>query len=131
MLQTRPGRVARHAIRALLRSGLCVAPQNLMEFWNVSARPARDNGLGKTVVATDRYCRFIESFLAVLPETTAIFAEWRSLVVVHEVPGKQVYDARLVATMKAHAIVRILTFNVQDFTRYKDVGVEAVHPEMV
>ena len=96
----------------------------------MSARPARDNGLGKTVVATDRYCRFIESFLAVLPETTAIFAEWRSLVVVHEVPGKQVYDARLVATMKAHAIVRILTFNVQDFTRYKDVGVEAVHPEM-
>ena len=25
----------------------------------------------------------------------------------------------------------VLTFNVQDFTRYKDVGVEAVHPEMV
>jgi predicted nucleic acid-binding protein len=125
--------VARHAIRALLRSGadLCVAPQNLVEFWSVSTRPAKDNGLGKTVAATDRYCRFIESFLAVLPETTAIFAEWRSLVVAHEVHGKQVYDARLVATMKAHAIGRILTFNVQDFTRYRDVGVEAVHPEMV
>jgi hypothetical protein len=23
------------------------------------------------------------------------------------------------------------SFHVQDFTRYKDVGVEAVHPEMV
>lgn len=100
--------VARHAIRALLRSGvdLCVAPRNLMEFWNVSTRPARDNGLGKTVAATDGYCRFIESFLAVLPETMAILAEWRSLVVAYEVLGKQVYDARLIATMKAHAIGR-------------------------
>jgi predicted nucleic acid-binding protein len=125
--------VARQAIRTLLRGGadLCVAPQNLTEFRSVSTRPAKDNGLGKTVAATDRYCRFMESFLAVLPETTAIFAEWRSLVVAHEVHGKQVYDARLVATMKAHGIGKILTFNVQDFTRYKHVGVEAVHPETV
>jgi len=125
--------VARQAIRTLLRNGadLCVAPQNLVEFWCASTRPAKDNGLGKTVAATDRYCCFIESFLAVLPETAAVFAEWRSLVVAHGVHGKQVYDARLVATMKAHAIGKILTFNVQDFTRYKDVGVEAVHPGMV
>lgn len=33
--------------------------------------------------------------------------------------------------MKAHGIVRILTFNTQDFTRYKDANIEAVHPTVV
>ena len=28
---------------------LCIAPQNLVEFWAVSTRPQNDNGLGLTV----------------------------------------------------------------------------------
>jgi hypothetical protein len=31
--------------------------------------------------------------------------------------------------MKAHGIGKILTFNVQDFARYKEI--EALHPETV
>jgi predicted nucleic acid-binding protein len=34
----------------------------------------------------------------------------------------------LVAAMKAHGIARILTFNTQDFTRYRDANIEAMHP---
>ena len=122
---------ARHAIATLLRRGddLCVAPQNLIEFWNVSTRPQKDNGFGKTVAETDRYCRFLESFLTVLPETPALFARWRELAVDHEVSGKKVHDARLVAAMSVHRIRLILTFNTKDFVRYKDV--EAVRPEEV
>jgi hypothetical protein len=37
--------------------------------------------MGKSVAITDRYVRFMESFLTILPDTPAIFAEWRSLVV--------------------------------------------------
>jgi predicted nucleic acid-binding protein len=60
--------MARQAIKTLLRDGaeLCVAPQNLVEFWSVCTRPEKDNGLGNTVAATDRYCRFMESFLTIL-----------------------------------------------------------------
>jgi predicted nucleic acid-binding protein len=120
--------VARQAVKALLQDGvtLCVTPQNLVELWNVCTRPERYNGLGKSVAATDRYLRFIESFLAVLPETPDLFTKWRELVVTHEVFGTKVYDARLVAAMNLHRVSRILTFNAQDFTRYKSI--EAINP---
>jgi predicted nucleic acid-binding protein len=100
-----------------------------VELWNVFTRPEKYNGLGKSVAATDRYLCFIESFLAVLPETPDLFARWRELVVTHEVSGTKVYDARLVAAMNLHRVNRILTFNTQDFTRYKSI--QAVNPAAI
>lgn len=44
------------------------------------------------------------------------------------VSGKQVYDARLVASMIAHNVKHILTFNTVDFTRYATEGIVAVDP---
>ncbi len=121
--------VARHAIKTLLRNGaeLCVGPQNLVELWNVCTRPEKYNGLGKTIAETDRYCRLIESFLTVLPETPDLFTKWRELVVAHEVSGAKVHDARLVALMSLCRVARILTFNTQDFKRYK--AIEAINPK--
>lgn len=46
--------------------------------------------------------------------------------------GVQVYDARLVATMKIHGIItHILTFNVGDFECYQAEGIKAVTPQDV
>jgi predicted nucleic acid-binding protein len=120
--------VARQTIKALLQkgAGLCVAPQNLVEPWNVCTRPEKYNGLGKTVAATDRYLRFIELFAAVLPETPELFTKWRELVVTYEVSGAKVHDARLVAAMTLHHVSRILTFNTQDFARFRNI--EAINP---
>ncbi|MGD0011833.1 MAG: PIN domain-containing protein [Terriglobia bacterium] len=120
--------VARQTIKALLQkgAGLCVAPQNLVELWNVCTRPEKYNGLGKTIAATDRYLRFIESFAAVLPETPDLFIKWRELVVTYEVSGAKVHDARLVAAMTLHHVSRILTFNTQDFARFRNI--EAINP---
>jgi len=120
--------VARQTVKALLQkgAGLCVAPQNLVELWNVFAQPERYNGLGKTVAAADRYLRFIESFAAVLPETPELFTKWRELVVTYEVSGAKVHDARLVAAMTLHHVSRILTFNAQDFARFRNI--EAINP---
>lgn len=122
---------ARQAFKTLLRGGadLCIVPRNLVAFWGVSTRPEKDNGLGKTVSATDRYCRFMESFLIILPETSAIFTEWRSLVVTYQVSGRKVHDARIVAAMNVHGLRRILTFNTADFIRYQ--GLEVIHPQIV
>jgi predicted nucleic acid-binding protein len=115
----------------LLRRGaaLCVTPQNLVEMWSVYTRPEKDNGFGKTAAVADRYCRFIESFVSVLPETPELFTTWRGLVVAHEVLGKKVFDARLVAAMSLHRVGRILTFNTRDFNRYKNI--EAISPENI
>jgi predicted nucleic acid-binding protein len=45
------------------------------------------------------------------------------MVVQHRVSGKSVHDARLVAAMIVHGIGEILTFNMQDFTRYTEISV--------
>jgi hypothetical protein len=96
-------------------------------MWSVCTRPERDNRFGKTSAVTNRYCRIIESFASVLPETAELFIKWCELVVAYDVRGKQVFDARLVAAMGLHGVGRVLTFNTKDFTRYK--GIEAISPE--
>ncbi len=47
---------------------------------------------------------------------------WRALVVEHEVRGVQVHAPPLVAGMKAHGIQEILTFNGDDFIRYREIS---------
>ncbi len=123
--------VARQAIKSLVRDGsqLCIAPRNLVELWNVCTRPVQYNGFGKSAAVTSRYCRLIESFATLLPETPDLFQKWRELVVAHEVSGKQVHDARPSAAMILYGVPSILTFNVQDFVRFKHL--EALHPVKV
>jgi predicted nucleic acid-binding protein len=99
--------------------------QNIAEFWNVATRPAANNGLGFSVALTLSELEKIERLLAVLPDSPAVYSEWKRLVVRHGVMGVKVHDAKLVAMMNVHGIRRILTFNTDDFLRY---GVEAIHP---
>ena len=108
------------AVSTLLSRGerVCVFTQNLIEFWNVATRPADKNGLGFTTGQTEAEVSKIESLLTVLPDSPAIYPEWRRLVVAHSVLGKQVHDARIVAAMSIHRIVNLLTFNLADFKRY-------------
>ncbi len=123
----------RSALRTLRRRGdeLCYTPQNLVEFWSVSTRPAAARGgLGLTPTETDRRLRLlVERFFTRLPDGPAVHAEWRRLVVAHAVSGVQVHDARLVAAMQAHGVTHLLTLNTGDFARYP--GITAVHPQAV
>jgi predicted nucleic acid-binding protein len=77
------------AVRALLRSGerVCVAPQNMIEFWNVCTRPLERNGLGLSPAEADREVSRLEGILTLLPDVPAIYPEWRRLVVAHWVSG--------------------------------------------
>jgi predicted nucleic acid-binding protein len=65
----------------------------------------------------------------VIGESPEVYREWRKLLTVYDVSGVEAHDARLVAAMKAHGITRILTFDVEDFTHYKEI--EVVHPQTV
>jgi predicted nucleic acid-binding protein len=100
--------------------------QNIAEFWNVATRPANRNGFGLTVADVERETRVIEQGMVLLPDSAAIYYEWRRLVFAHSVSGVKVHDARLAAAMKIHAITHLLTLNPDDFTRYAHVT--AVHP---
>jgi predicted nucleic acid-binding protein len=103
--------------------------QNIAEFWNAATRPADKNGLGFSIPFTLSEVKKIESLLTFLPDTPAVYAEWKRLVVDHGVSGVKVHDARLVAMMKTHGVHRILTFNTADFKRYP--GIEVIHPASV
>lgn len=120
------------AVRQLRRRGevLCYTLQTLAEFWTVCTRPAASRGgLGLTVVEADLRVRVIERHLTFLPDTLQVRAYWRRLVVVNRVEGVRAHDARLVASMLAHDLTHILTFNVDDFRAFGQVTV--VHPQDV
>ena len=106
-----------------------IVPQNLIEFWAVATRPESNNGLGLTVGETVQRLAFLKSAFSLLPETPEIIQEWEQLVVRHQVLGKQVYDARLVAAMNVHGLTHLLTFNVGDFKRF--TGITAVTPQAI
>jgi predicted nucleic acid-binding protein len=104
-------------------------PQNLVEFWNASTRPANANGLGFSPEQAARYVDRFQTLLRLVPETPEIFPSWRRLVLEHRVSGIQVHDARIVAAMRVHQVNKILSFDLDDFTRYS--GITVVHPAEV
>jgi predicted nucleic acid-binding protein len=62
-----------------------------------------------------------------LRDERTIFDYWYWLVLQHDVKGKQVHDARIVAAMLRHEISHLLTFNAPDFARYS--GITVVEPQ--
>ncbi|MYA98341.1 PIN domain-containing protein [Candidatus Poribacteria bacterium] len=105
--------------------------QNFAEFWNVATRPANQNGFGHTVFETEQLLLGLEKFFRLLPDSPDVYPEWKRLVVKYDVSGVQVHDARLAAAMIVHNVKHILTFNVTDFQRYTDEGIEVVNPRAV
>jgi hypothetical protein len=93
----------------LLTAGaeLCVAAQNIAEFWCAATRPADSNGLGLSFAVTAAATDQIEQAFRLLPDDPAIYGIWKSLVTAHQVVGMQICDARLVAVMQVHRLDRI------------------------
>jgi predicted nucleic acid-binding protein len=102
--------------------------QNVSEFWNVMTGPVAANGLGFPPAFALSEVGKIERVLALLPDSPAVYEEWKRLVATYAVTGAKVHDARLVAVMNVHGVRRILTFNTSDFARFE---IEALHPSAV
>jgi predicted nucleic acid-binding protein len=100
--------------------------QNIAELWNAMTRPLTRNGFGLTVADAEREVRVIEAGMSFLPDSEAVYREWRRIVVQYGVTGVQVHDARLAAIMRVHHVSHLLTLNTTDFSRFS--GIVAVHP---
>lgn len=108
---------------------LVTTSQNIAELWNVSTRPVQARGgFGLAIPAVEQRVKLIEKLGAVLPFSDRAYDEWRRLVV-HQVIGVAVHDAKLVATMIVGNIEHILTMNKSDFRRYS--GITVLTPESV
>ena len=125
--------IIRAAVRTLRagRHKLRATPQNFVEFWNVATRPIERNGFGLVPARADRLLRLVERLFPLLPDSPAVYPEWRRLVVSFGVSGVQVHDARIVAAISVHGVTHILTFNTTDFVRYSTRGIVAVDPTIV
>jgi len=123
--------LVRDAVRALLLQGeaLYYLQQNRREFWNVSTRPAANNGLGLSVEQTIQRLAELDAVFIRLPDRAESGAEWDRLVTQYRVVGRAVHDAQLAASMLVGGITRLLTLNVEDFPRYPEI--RAVHPRDV
>ncbi|MBW4501961.1 MAG: PIN domain-containing protein [Scytonema hyalinum WJT4-NPBG1] len=121
--------LVRDAIYSLLIRGeeVCYTSQNLAEFWNVCTRPSTARGgFGLSIEETDFRAQIIERYFTFLPDSEAVHTEWRRLIVDYKVSGVKVHDARMVASMYVHGVSHIMTFNIDDFTRYTEIT--AHHP---
>jgi predicted nucleic acid-binding protein len=116
------------SVAKLLASGTPVyfTPQNITEFWNVATRPVENNGLGLPHATVLAELATIEDLLLLLPDSPAIFPEWKRLVTQYRVTGAKVHDARLAAVASVYGVKSILTFNSGDFARYEDLAI--LHP---
>lgn len=103
--------------------------QNVAELWNAMTRPVERNGLGLSVLETEREVRAIEAGMTLLPDNEAVYQEWRRIVVAYSISGVQVHDARLAAAMYVHTVSNILTLNVADFSRFDRLT--ALHPDKI
>ena len=97
---------------------LFIAPQNLIELWNVATRPADKNGLGLSPDEAQVEVARLKELFVLLPDREQVYPEWERLVKTYEVKGAKVHDTRLVAFMLVHRLSHILTFNVKDFRRF-------------
>jgi len=75
------------------RADLCVAPQNLVEFWVVATRPTANNGLGMSPLTTAGELRALSGIFRLLEGKSGIAGAWEMLVGKHLVSGKQAHDA--------------------------------------
>ena len=107
---------------------LVLVPQVIYEFWSAASRPANVNGLGWSSSTVREVVEDLIREWTILLDTPEVFSRWLELVTAHDVKGKQIHDARLAASSKAHSIETLLTLNSDDFKRY-DVNV--IHPREV
>lgn len=123
--------IASAAIAALRKSNsdLCLAPQNLVEFWVVATRPVSNNGLEMSPAKVANEIRRLRNLFRLLEGVPGVADAWETLVGKYQVSGKLAHDAHLVATMLVHNVRHLLTFNGEDFKRFS--AVEVIEPASV
>lgn len=108
------------ALRALAEreAPLWISRQVIREYLAAMTRP---QGSQPTLSMTEAVADVIrlEMEFMVADETAVVTSRLLDLLGHIPTAGKQVHDANIVATMLAHNIPRLLTFNTADFRRFE------------
>ncbi|MGQ9625645.1 MAG: type II toxin-antitoxin system VapC family toxin [Anaerolineae bacterium] len=108
----------------------CVSPQVLREYLVAVTRGT----IFESTLTPEEAVQDVESILdniQLLEESATVSYILRDLVRRYQVRGKQVHDANIVATMLAHGVSHLLTYNPDDFCRFEEITLEPGPPERV
>jgi predicted nucleic acid-binding protein len=99
-------------------AALWISRQVLREYLSAVTRSQAAGPALSLQIAVTRVRWFAQRF-RVADETAEVTGNLLSLLDSVPAAGKQVHDANIVATMLAHGIRHLLTFNVADFRRFE------------
>lgn len=115
---------ARRLIRDAGPSGyhLALSGQIIREYLVVATRPVADNGLGLSIPeALHNVDQFSGPPAVFCDEPESVAAQLRQLTAAHDLKGKRIHDANVVATMLVHGIRRLITENTRDFAVFDEI----------
>jgi len=107
---------------------LCVSPQVLREYMVAVTRGT----IFERTLTPREAVEDVESILEnaeLLEENEAVSSTLRDLVRRYRIRGKQIHDANIVAAMIAHGVTRLVTYNPDDFRRFKEITLEPIRDE--
>jgi toxin-antitoxin system PIN domain toxin len=106
--------------------GLCVASQNLAEFYAIVTDPRRVAVSREPAEALDAIERMLAMpGMTLLPTPTDVVYRWIALARRHPATRGGVFDLQLVATMLGNDIHKIYTFNRADFEPFDEIEILA------
>jgi uncharacterized protein len=103
-------------------AALYVTSQILCEFYSIVTNPRRVAKPRSSGDALSAIADFL-TFLQVLPVPANVVDGWLGLLLRRPVTGGYVFDLQIIATMQAHDIQRIYTFNTGDFEAFSELTV--------
>lgn len=105
---------------------LAASGQVAREYLVVATRPIERNGLGLSVSDAEANLSEFLRYLDLCDETSDVSMRLRQLAITHNLRGKRLHDANIVATMAVHGISTLLTQNEADFATFDDIVILSV-----
>jgi predicted nucleic acid-binding protein len=99
-----------------------VSGQVIREYLAVATRPVSANGLGMKIGDALANVAQMETRLEFCEETPAVCELLQRLAQAHQVAGKALHDANIVATMTVHRVECLVTENPAVFEAYEGIS---------
>lgn len=93
------------------------------EYLVVATRPCDKNGLGLTPTSALENINQFSCFLTLLEENTQVSHRLERLIATHQLKGKRIHDANIVATMTRARVFKLITGNATDYNPFDDIQV--------
>lgn len=103
---------------------VCVAPQVLLEFFAVVTSPKRVTKPMKSDKAIEEVQKYLEAdkIIKIYPEKDTLIKALE-LAKEYGVKGQEVFDLQIVATMLTNEVTNIYTYDLNHFSKFKDINV--------